>query len=54
MPPGCERWGWRPAIRPHALIEAEYVLADISQVTLERLDALAASDWADADVPEVR
>ena len=29
-----------------ALTEAELVLADISQVTLERLDALAASHWA--------
>jgi beta-phosphoglucomutase-like phosphatase (HAD superfamily) len=34
------------------LTEAEYVLADISQVTLERLDALAAGDRADAS--EVR
>jgi len=29
-----------------ALVEAELVLADISQVTLDRLDALAASNWA--------
>ena len=29
-----------------ALVEAELVLADISQVTLERLDELAAGHWA--------
>src|SRR4030095_8713465 len=51
---GLRTLGLATSYPANTLIEAEYVLADISQVTLERLDALAASDWAAADVPEVR
>jgi len=51
---GLRTLGLTTSYPANTLIEAEYVLADISQVTLERLDALAASDWADADASEVR
>jgi len=51
---GLRTLGLATSYPANTLIEAEYVLADISQVTLERLEALASSDWADADASEVR
>ena len=48
---GLRTLGLTTSYPANTLIEAEHVLADISQVTLEQLDALAASDWADADGP---
>ena len=51
---GLRTLGLATSYPANTLIEAEHVLADISQVTLERLEALAASDWADADASEVR
>jgi len=49
---GLRTLGLATSYPASTLTEAEYVLADISHVTLELLDALAASDWADAS--EVR
>jgi len=51
---GLRTLGLATSYPANTLIEAEHVLADISQVTLERLEALAASDWVDADASEVR
>ena len=45
---GLRTLGLATSYPASTLAEAECVLADISQVTLERLDALAASDRADA------
>ncbi len=51
---GLRTLGLATSYPASTLTEADYVLADISQVTLERLDALAAGDWTDADASEVR
>ncbi len=45
---GLRTLGLATSYPASSLAEAQCVLADISQVTLERLDALAASDRADA------
>jgi len=44
---GLRTLGLATSYPASTLAEAECVLPDISHVTLERLDALAASDWAD-------
>ena len=51
---GLRTLGLATSYPASTLTEAEYMLADISHVTLERLDALAAGDRADADASEVR